>query len=110
MIQDSSGAPVVTQIQPGGVADQAGMKTGDHLLAMGDVAIGDSTFNDAFRRSFGRAEGDTLRFKVLRGRDTLTLNGKIRLGDHTEDRLVADSAASPKAARIRAGLFRGRGS
>jgi predicted metalloprotease with PDZ domain len=109
MTQDTSGAPVVTQVQPGGVADQAGMRPGDHLIAMGDVPIEDSTFNEAFRRSFGRAEGDTLRFKVLRGRDTLTLNGKVRLVDHTEDHLVADSAASPKAARIRAGLFRGRG-
>jgi predicted metalloprotease with PDZ domain len=110
MSQDTSGAAVVTQVQPGGVADQAGMRPGDRLLAMGDVAIEDSTFNDAFRRSFGRAEGDTLRFKVLRGSDTLTLVGRIRLVDHTEDRLVADSAASPKAARIRASLFRGRGS
>jgi predicted metalloprotease with PDZ domain len=109
MSQDTSGAAMVTQVQPGGVADQAGMRPGDRLLAMGDVAIEDSTFNDAFRRSFGRAEGDTLRFKVLRGSDTLTLVGKIRLVDHTEDRLVADSAASPKAARIRASLFRGRG-
>ena len=37
------------------------------------------------------------------------LNGKIRLVDHTEEHLEADAGASPKAARIRAGLFRGRG-
>ena len=40
----------------------------------------------------------------------MTLNGRIRLVDHTEEHLLADSTASPKAARIRAGLFRGRGS
>jgi predicted metalloprotease with PDZ domain len=110
MSQATSGVPVVTQVQPGGVADQAGMRPGDRLIAMGDVALEDSTFNDAFRRSFGKAEGDTLRFKVLRGSDTLTLIGKVRLVNHAEDKLVADSAASPKAARIRASLFRGRGS
>ena len=89
---------------------QAGVKQGDRLIALGDVAINDSTFDASFRRSFGRSEGDTLRIKVLRGRDTLTLNGKIRLVDHTEEHLEADATASPKAARIRAGLFRGRGS
>jgi hypothetical protein len=35
------------------------------------------------------------------------LHGKVRLGIRTEMHLVADSAASPKSARIRAGLFRG---
>jgi predicted metalloprotease with PDZ domain len=108
MTQDTAGV-VITQVQPGGVASQAGVKQGDRLIALGGVAINDSTFNDAFRRSFGRNEGDTLAIKVLRGRDTLTLNGKIRLVDHTEEHLEADANASPKAARIRAGLFRGRG-
>jgi S1-C subfamily serine protease len=108
MTQDTAGV-VITQVQPGGVASQAGVKQGDRLIALGGVAINDSTFNDAFRRSFGRKEGDTLAIKVLRGRDTLTLNGKIRLVDHTEEHLEADANASPKAARIRAGLFRGRG-
>ncbi len=109
MTQDTAGSVVITQVQPGGVAAQAGVKQGDRLISLGDVAINDSTFNDAFRRSFGRSEGDTLRIKVLRGRDTLTLNGKIRLVDHTEEHLEADANASAKAARIRAGLFRGRG-
>jgi predicted metalloprotease with PDZ domain len=109
MTQDTAGSVVITQVQPGGVAAQAGVKQGDRLISLGDVAINDSTFNDAFRRSFGRSEGDTLRIKVLRGRDTLTLNGRIRLVDHTEEHLESDANASPKAARIRAGLFRGRG-
>ena len=109
MTQDTAGSVVITQVQPGGVAAQAGVRQGDRLISLGDVAINDSTFNDAFRRSFGRSEGDTLRIKVLRGRDTLTLNGRIRLVDHTEEHLESDANASPKAARIRAGLFRGRG-
>jgi predicted metalloprotease with PDZ domain len=110
MTQDTAGSVVITQVMPGGVADQAGVKQGDRLIALGDVAINDSTFDAAFRRSFGRSEGDTLKIKVLRGRDTLNLNGKIRLVDHTEEHLEADANASPKAARVRAGLFRGRGS
>ena len=53
-------------------------------------------------------EGDTLPIKVLRGRDTLNLKGKVRLGTRVEGRITADSAASEKATRIRNGILQGK--
>jgi predicted metalloprotease with PDZ domain len=105
--QDSTGAIVVQQLQPGGVGDQAGVKVGDQLLALGDVEILDPTFGEAFRTRFGKNEGDSLPIRVRRGTDTLTLKGVVRLMSRVETRLVADSAASEKAARIRHGVFTG---
>jgi predicted metalloprotease with PDZ domain len=105
--QDSSGAIVVEAVQPGGLAETAGVKVGDHLLALGDIAIMDPSFAEAFRRRFGKDEGDTLSIKVLRGADTLTLHGKVRLVERVESRLDLDPKADAKAGRIRSGIFRG---
>jgi predicted metalloprotease with PDZ domain len=105
--QDSSGAIVVQDIAPGGVAQEAGVRVGDRLLALGDVAITDPKFGEAFRARFGKNEGDSLPIKVVRGTDTLTLKGTVRLITRTESRVEADPAASGKAARIRHGLLTG---
>jgi predicted metalloprotease with PDZ domain len=106
--QDSTGAIVVEQIQPGSVAEEAGVKPGDRLLELGDVAVLDPKFGDAFRSRFGKNEGDSLPIKVRRGADTLMLRGTVRLAERTETRIEPDPAAPPKAARIRSGIFRGR--
>jgi predicted metalloprotease with PDZ domain len=106
--QDTSGAILVQAVQPGSVAEEAGVKAGDELLALGDISIIDPGFADAFRTRFGRNEGDTLSIKVRRGADTLTLHGRIRLSARVENRLAVDPQADPKAARIRSGIFRGR--
>jgi predicted metalloprotease with PDZ domain len=105
--QDSSGAIVVAQVQPGSVAQEAGVKAGDHLLALGDVEIMDPDFGTAFRARFGKNEGDSLPIRVVRGTDTLTLQGIVRLIERVETRLEADPAANEKAARIRHGVFTG---
>ena len=105
--QDTSGAILVQAVQPGGVAEEAGVKPGDQLLALGDIAIMDPSFGEAFRTRFGKNEGDSLSIRVRRGADTLTLHGKIRLVARTETRLDVDPGASAKAARIRSGIFRG---
>jgi predicted metalloprotease with PDZ domain len=105
--QDTSGAILVQAVQPGGVAEAAGVKAGDQLIALGDIAIMDPSFAEAFRARFGKNEGDSLPIKVRRGADTLTLNGKVMLTARVETRLDLDPAATPKAARIRSGIFRG---
>jgi transcription elongation factor len=38
---------------------------------------------------------------------TLTLNAKVRLATRLERKIVADSAARPKAVRIRTGILKG---
>jgi predicted metalloprotease with PDZ domain len=106
--QDSTGAIVVEQLAPGGVAQEAGVKAGDRLLALGDIAIDNPDFGKAYRERFGKKEGDSLAIRVRRGTDTLTLHGKVRLVTRTENRLEADPSASEKAVRIRNGIMKGK--
>jgi predicted metalloprotease with PDZ domain len=105
--QDTSGAIVVQMVQPGGVAEAAGVKAGDQLIALGDIEILDPSFAEAFRTRFGKNEGDTLSIKVRRGADTLTLHGKVRLVERLETRLDVDPKAADKALKVRSGIFRG---
>jgi predicted metalloprotease with PDZ domain len=105
--QDTSGAIVVQMVQPGSVAEAAGVKVGDQLLALGNIEIMDPSFGEAFRSRFGKREGDTLSIKVRRGADTLTLHGRVKLSERVESRLAADPQAGDKAARVRRGIFRG---
>lgn len=104
---DSTGAIVIQEILPGSVAQEAGIKSGDVLLALGDLAIDNPDFGAQFRTRFAEAEGDSLPIKVRRGTDTLTLPGKVRLGTRVETRLEFAPSASAKAARIRSGILRG---
>ncbi|HYC31587.1 MAG TPA: PDZ domain-containing protein [Gemmatimonadales bacterium] len=104
---DSTGAIVVQEVSKGSPAEEAGVKAGDILVSLGDVPVDRPDFGERFRARFGKQEGDSLPIHVRRGADTLTLHGTVRLGTRTEAQLVADSAATPKAARIRAGIFRG---
>jgi predicted metalloprotease with PDZ domain len=106
-VQDSADGIVVEQVLPGGVAEAAGVKEGDQLIALGDVEIMDPAFGAAFRERFGKSEGDSLPIRVRREADTLTLHGIVRLIARVETRLDVDPNAGEKAARIRSGIFRG---
>ena len=105
--QDSAGGIVVQDVMPGGVAQAAGVKAGDRLLALGDVDIIDPDFGTAFRARFGKNEGDSLPIRVVRGTDTLTLHGVVRLDARVETRLAADPNPSEKARRILHGILTG---
>ncbi len=104
---DSTGAIVIQEVVPGSPAEEAGVKTGDILLSLGDVAVDHPDFGQRFRERFGKSEGDSLPIRVRRGADTLSLPGRVRLGTRAEPRLEADPAASPRAVRVRGGIFRG---
>jgi predicted metalloprotease with PDZ domain len=103
---DSAGI-VVTQVQPGGAAEAAGVKSGDVLLALGDIPVTDPTFGQKFRERFGKEDGQALPIRVRRDTQTVTLNGKVRLVARLESRLAPDSSASAKAVRVRQGIFTG---
>jgi predicted metalloprotease with PDZ domain len=103
---DSAGI-VVTQVQPGGAAEAAGVKSGDVLLALGDIPVTDPTFGQKFRERFGKEDGQVLPIRVRRDTQTVTLNGKVRLVARVEGRLAPDSSASAKAVRVRQGIFTG---
>lgn len=78
------------------------------LLGLGDLAVNDPLFGQAFRAKFGKNEGDPLPIQVRRGNDTLTLNGKVALVTRVESRIAADSTAPAKAVRIREGILTGK--
>ena len=102
---DSSGI-VIAAVLPGGVADSAGVRPGDQLLAIGDLAVTDPNFGPAFRSRF-KEDGAPLPLKVRRGADTLTLNAKVKLSARMERRIETDPAATAKAVRIRNGILKG---
>jgi len=103
-----SGGIVVNGVIPGGAAELAGVRTGDRLLAIGDISVTENDFGPAFRARFGKQEGAPLPIKVLRGTDTLKLNGKVMLAARVEHRIELDAAASAKAVRVRNGILKGR--
>jgi predicted metalloprotease with PDZ domain len=104
---DSSGI-IVAGVLPGGPAQEAGVKPGDRLISLGDLLIGDPNFGAAFRDKFSKQDGAPLPIKVKRGADTLTLNGKVRLGTRLELRIETDPAANAKAVKVRRGIFSGK--
>jgi predicted metalloprotease with PDZ domain len=103
-----SGGIIVNGVLPGGAAEAAGVRSGDRLLAIGDLSVTDPDFGPAFRSRFGKQEGAPLPITVRRGADTLTLNGKVVLATRIEHRIEIDAAASEKAVRVRNGILRGR--
>ena len=104
---DSAGGVIVTQVQPGSAAEEAGVKPGDVLLRLGDISVTDPTFGERFRARFGTEDGQPLPIELRREGQTVTLNGKVRLVTRVATGLAFDSAATGKAARVRAGIFGG---
>ena len=104
---DSSGVRVA-DVQAGSPAAAAGIRPGDYLLQVGDIPVRDPSFGEQFRTRYARAEGTNLPIKIRRGEQTLDLQIVIRLAERTEQRLILDPAASPKAVRIRNGILQGK--
>ena len=105
--QDERGI-LIANVDTGSAASSAGVRAGDYLLAINELAVSDQSFGPRFRQMFANArEGQPIRITVLRGAQTLALNAVIHMVS-SGVRVSADDAASPKAARIRAGILRGR--
>ena len=62
---DSTGAVIIRQVEPGSAAEEAGLKAGDLLLALGNLAVADPGFGEAYRSKFGKKRG---RFAVDQGK------------------------------------------
>lgn len=104
--QDARGV-VVSEVDTAAVAGSAGVRVGDYLLAINDIAVTDPAFGAKFQASFANArEGQPVKILVMRGAETLTLTGGLRLVAGPA-RIMPDPAASPKALRIRNGILRG---
>lgn len=104
---DSAGKSVnVTELEPGGAAEEAGVKVGDALLSIGDIAVNEG-FGPRFRIRYGRAEGQSISIRVQRGAETIVLTMKVRVTVSTQQRVTFDAAASPRAMRVRRGILAG---
>jgi predicted metalloprotease with PDZ domain len=105
---DSAGIRI-TGLQPGGAAQEAGLKVGDILLALGDLELGDPNFGPAYRERFRNARsGDELPIRVRRGAETLTITSKIRLAEQVVAKIGPMPDAPEKAVRIRQGIVSGK--
>jgi predicted metalloprotease with PDZ domain len=106
-VQDARGVRI-DDLDPLGAAATAGVQAGDYLLAINDLSVQDQGFVQKFHAMFVDArEGQPLTLKVQRGGKELTLAGALRLAPGGVS-ISEDSAASPKAVRIRTGILRGR--
>ncbi|MDQ4079199.1 MAG: PDZ domain-containing protein [Gemmatimonadota bacterium] len=101
------GGVMISSVDPTGAAAEAGLRAGDMLISVGNIAVEDQDFGQQFRQQFGGREGAPLEIKVRRGEQELTLNTRVRLVPRVELRIDADPGANAKAARIRSGILRG---
>ncbi len=98
---------VVTDLTPDGAALAAGVQVGDELVRMGDIEVRDQSFGERFRARYATAqEGTTIPVVVRREGTERTLTLPLRRVLEVESRLEF-GPATPKAARIRAGILRG---
>jgi predicted metalloprotease with PDZ domain len=104
---DPAGAVRVVEVAPGGSAALAGVRVGDELLKVGDIAIADAEFGAKMRARYaGRPSGSPLPIVVKRGTETLTLNGVLAYVQ-SAPRITEDPSASAKAIKLRNGILRG---
>ncbi|CAN5912427.1 PDZ domain-containing protein [soil metagenome] len=104
---DPAGNVRVLELEVGGAAALAGVKVGDEMLKVGDIAVSDADFGAKFRLQYaGRPAGSPLPLTVKRGAETLTLRGALAYAS-SAPKIGEDPAASAKATRIRNGILRG---
>lgn len=104
---DSTSTAVrVTELEEGGAAAEGGVKVGDILVSIGDITVNEG-FGPRFRGRYGRAEGQSIPVKVVRDGKEMTLSIKVRMTISTQQRLIFDANASPKARRVRTGILTG---
>jgi predicted metalloprotease with PDZ domain len=104
---DPAGAIRVVSIDSGSTAALSGVRPGDELVSIGDIAVNDAEFGAKFRlRYAGRPSGSPLPIVVKRGIETITLRGALAYAANSP-RVSEDPAATPKAIRVRTGILRG---
>lgn len=104
---DSSGVRV-TNVESGSAAEGAGVRKGDILVRVGDIAVTDPSFGERFRARYRTSEGTTVPVTVRREGTEVTLQMPVRMAISTRQVLEFDSTASARAARVRRGIFSGQ--
>jgi predicted metalloprotease with PDZ domain len=101
-----NGAERVTSVLPGSAAATAGIQAGDELVTVGDIKVGPQ-FAVEFRTKYQRRIGQTIPVVVRREGKEITVSLVVQEGIEVQPRLEFVRSASPKAARIRAGILTG---
>lgn len=104
---DSAGIRVVF-VDPSSSAGQAGVREGDYLLAIGDIAVEDQQFGAKFRAQFGGRADAPLPIRVRRAGAERVLNGRVQLASRVVWRVVEEQNPGAKARRIRESMLTGR--
>ncbi len=101
------GGARVSQVVSEGAAAGAGMREGDVVVSVnGQPAIGVFFANGLRTMYAGKPAGTPMPVVIKRGEQTLTLQVPLRYGA-AAPRIVEDTAASPRAVRLRDGLLHG---
>jgi len=103
------GPPIVDQVLPGKPAEQAGLRSGDRILAVGDTAMSSPSDVAALTNAH---PGDTLVYRILRGTTTLDVPVTIESVDQNGRRVgqagvrlrVDPQVAQRQAVVVRYGL------
>jgi predicted metalloprotease with PDZ domain len=101
------GQPVITFVEPGSTADEAGLRAGDVLRRVGAVEIRDAGWANAFRRAYADSVGRPL--TVVYERDGASRTASAPLGGRSrvEHSLTPDPDAGESARAVRRGLVTG---
>jgi predicted metalloprotease with PDZ domain len=98
----------VSSVTPGESAARAGVREGDVLISVGEIAVGDLTWGEAFRNRYrGQAVGAPYTIVVRRDGAERTLPATLGYNETIQYSLTEDPRASPTAMRIREGILRG---
>lgn len=103
---DSTGI-TISQIAPTGAGAAAGLRVGDRLVSIGEVAITTDSSFDAFRARYSGTTATTLPLVIRRGAQSLTLQLPVRLNTRVRTVVSPIPAAPEKAVRIRTGILKG---
>jgi predicted metalloprotease with PDZ domain len=102
-----SGGVKVTEVERSGAAEAAGVQVNDYLVRIGDIPVADPDFGARYRARYARSEGQSVPVTVKRGGVEQILTLVVRNRIRTVETVQVDRNASPKAMRIRSGIFRG---
>ncbi|MDQ6689527.1 MAG: PDZ domain-containing protein [Gemmatimonadota bacterium] len=106
-IQDSTGVHV-THVVTGSPAEEAGVKEGDLLVAVGGISAAEPTWAEQFLSKYARARlGSPVPILVSREGKQLTLSAPLTFVPRVVSRLEENPRASAKARRVREGILRG---
>jgi len=111
---DSAAGVRVVFVAPRSAADSAGIRAGDLVTQLGDIAVRNQSSFEDFRRRYATGSGTFIMATVVRAGpspgiapQTLTVQVPIRTALETTTRVEPNPDASPKAVRIRHGILKG---